>query len=552
MPIAPRDFTRNVRDIVADVVADVEAFLGVEPTPVTFTQQPTVDPLTGTAGEVTFTATPGVLSDGSAPTRAWLLGSTTLATTPSYAPPSSVTGNVVYQEYGPDGAVSDPITLTVNAPSGGGTPTPTPVFTTQPSISPSNGTVGTTTYTANDGSASNADSYTRRWLLNGDQISVDPTVIPQSAGTLALEVTATGAGGSALATSATANVALAGFPETSQPYTIMMIGSSTPEFYFIDGVAPTNPNVTMSTSGTSWSPVTGVGAGTLGDVLQRGMNRPIRLIDRGARGTKQTQWMGTSSALISAANAAVNAGGVDLVIDIVGFNDAKDGPLPDPATHAANKRNAHAYLRSRLGANLKIAIGFAQKFNGSANTDVQLRFTDLYLAEADVVNDANTFFYTHAYDQPQDSGGIHQQVPDGYITHATRGATNIMRYLLGQQVHRGPFVSSLTSESTTSTVVNLIHSTGTDISDVGTINNTWRVAGNSNFTGSVTPTAIEKVSPTAIRLTHAAITSGTVYVRALWGSYPPVTALYDNVGAPLNPRPVALGVNVGTSTPAST
>lgn len=132
MPMVPRDFTRNVRNIVADVVADVEAFLGIESAPVVFTQQPTVSPLFGTAGEVTFTATPGVLSDGSAPTRAWLLGGTTLATTLSYAPPASVTGALAYQEYGPDGAVSNPISLTVNAQQGGGTPTPTPPGTPTP------------------------------------------------------------------------------------------------------------------------------------------------------------------------------------------------------------------------------------------------------------------------------------------------------------------------------------------------------------------------------------------------------------------------------------
>lgn len=122
MPVAPRDFTRNVRDIVADVVADVNAFLGVEATPVVFTQQPTVTPLTGTAGVVTFTATPGVLSDGSDPTRAYLFNGTALATTLSFSPDASISGSVTYQEYGPDGAVSDPIALTVIA--AGGTPTP--------------------------------------------------------------------------------------------------------------------------------------------------------------------------------------------------------------------------------------------------------------------------------------------------------------------------------------------------------------------------------------------------------------------------------------------
>lgn len=72
------------------------------------------------------------------------------------------------------------------------TPTPAPAFTTLPSFFPGAGTAGETTFTANNGSASNTTSYTRRWLLNGTSIGTGTTIVPQTAGSLALEVTASG------------------------------------------------------------------------------------------------------------------------------------------------------------------------------------------------------------------------------------------------------------------------------------------------------------------------------------------------------------------------
>lgn len=100
-------------------------------------------------------------------------------------------------------AVEYPISLTGQAVTP--IPTPAPVFTTNPSITPSSGAVGST-FTANDGVASDATVYTRRWLLGATQIGTGSTVVPASAGSLTLEVTATGPGGSATRTSAASTV----------------------------------------------------------------------------------------------------------------------------------------------------------------------------------------------------------------------------------------------------------------------------------------------------------------------------------------------------------
>ncbi|MEH3121068.1 MAG: hypothetical protein PGN16_03665 [Sphingomonas phyllosphaerae] len=94
---------------------------------------------------------------------------------------------------------------------------PAPVFAVQPSISPTNGAVGTT-FTANDGSASNATTYTARWLLNGTAIGTGATVTPNAAGTLVREVTATGTGGSTTATSSGVTVTANSTPANALTY----------------------------------------------------------------------------------------------------------------------------------------------------------------------------------------------------------------------------------------------------------------------------------------------------------------------------------------------
>lgn len=77
-------------------------------------------------------------------------------------------------------------------------PTPAPVFSILPSISPTSGIVGDL-FTASDGTASNATSYARRWLLDGNPQGIGTTINPGEAGDLVLEVTATGPGGTTVA-----------------------------------------------------------------------------------------------------------------------------------------------------------------------------------------------------------------------------------------------------------------------------------------------------------------------------------------------------------------
>lgn len=86
------------------------------------------------------------------------------------------------------------------APSPTPTPTPAPSFPVNPSISPLSGTTGQT-FTAIDGQVVDGSFTSRRWLLSGTAIGTGTTVISASPGTLVLENTASGAGGTTVATS---------------------------------------------------------------------------------------------------------------------------------------------------------------------------------------------------------------------------------------------------------------------------------------------------------------------------------------------------------------
>ncbi|MET0372731.1 MAG: SGNH/GDSL hydrolase family protein, partial [Rhizorhabdus sp.] len=76
-----------------------------------------------------------------------------------------------------------------------GVVTPAPSFTAQPSVSPSSGTAGTTTFTATPGTVSNGSVTARSWKLNGNEISTALTALANAGGTLTYQETATGAGG---------------------------------------------------------------------------------------------------------------------------------------------------------------------------------------------------------------------------------------------------------------------------------------------------------------------------------------------------------------------
>ncbi|MBD8471187.1 SGNH/GDSL hydrolase family protein [Sphingomonas sp. CFBP 8765] len=95
--------------------------------------------------------------------------------------------------------------------------TPAPAFTTQPSITPTSGTAGSTLYAATPGTVSNGSVVSRVWLLNGTAISSGVTALPASSGTLAYQETASGPGGTTTSTVQVAAVTAATVTPTPAP-----------------------------------------------------------------------------------------------------------------------------------------------------------------------------------------------------------------------------------------------------------------------------------------------------------------------------------------------
>ncbi len=186
------------------VAAVTAATVTPAPAP-SFISQPSISPNTGTAGATTFTATAGNVSNGSITARSWTINGTVISTGLTASPASS--GTLTYQETatGPGGSAQSTVQQVTVATAAASAP----AFTSQPTVSPSTGTAGTTTYTAAPGAVSNGTITSRAWSLNGSVISTGLTAAPASAGTLTYQEFATGAGGSASSSVLTRTVSAA-------------------------------------------------------------------------------------------------------------------------------------------------------------------------------------------------------------------------------------------------------------------------------------------------------------------------------------------------------
>lgn len=151
--------------------------------------------------------------------------------------PSPAIANTIYfvRPVGADVALqyvtgNDGLPVLVGGGTSAPTPTPAPVFTTQPSLSPTYVIAGNP-ITITPGVVTGATSTTRAALLNGTALTItNNTVTPNAAGTLAYQETATGPGGTTLSTQRTATVAAA--TPTPTPGVSTFVGPSTFELGF--------------------------------------------------------------------------------------------------------------------------------------------------------------------------------------------------------------------------------------------------------------------------------------------------------------------------------
>ncbi|QQV76523.1 hypothetical protein H5J25_13830 [Sphingomonas aliaeris] len=137
-----------------------------------FTQQPTLSASTGTVGQ-TFTATAGIVANGSVTSRVWKLGGTTISTSLTATP--SAAGTLTYQEFA--GSVGSTIrSVTVAAVA-------TPTFSAQPTVAPASASAGQT-FTATPGTVANGSIDRREWRLAGTVVSTALTYVSTASGAL--------------------------------------------------------------------------------------------------------------------------------------------------------------------------------------------------------------------------------------------------------------------------------------------------------------------------------------------------------------------------------
>jgi len=264
----PGGTTTSTVQVAAVTVASVA------PTPApSFTSQPSISPASGTAGATTFTATAGNVSNGSVTARSWTINGTVISTGLTASPASS--GTLTYQETatGPGGTTQSTVQQVTVATAAAAAP----AFITQPTVSPSTGTAGTTTYTATPGAVTNGTITSRAWSLNGSVISTGLTATPASGGTLTYQEFATGTGGSASSSVLTRTVSAA-TPTLALSPTALSIVSNAAAGTLVSNIAnvpagatPTvTPNdgrlVIAGDSSVGWKVVVGMSALSAGTV----------------------------------------------------------------------------------------------------------------------------------------------------------------------------------------------------------------------------------------------------------------------------------------------
>ena len=290
----------------------------------------------------------------------------------------------------------------------------------------------------------------------------------------------------------------------ANPPTFALTGSSTMEKYVTDYTGTSNAGVTRSSNGTTWATSnTGLGAITLGNRLNDALGQPIRLLTFGVGGSSIKEWDDNATGKTYRSNfvtAALAAGGVDAVFLVCGFNDAKQGLIPDVATHVARLRSLISKMRTELGQpNLKIIIGFSQNDYSSGASANDVYFDRLHAAEQAVVEvDANVFFGANSWDLSQLADGIHQ-TETATPVHATRLADNAIKALAGQSTDVGPTITGITGLTYTTTEVTITHDGGTDITPTTGIGGFAVKAGASLLAIA----AADRTGTTKVLLTHA-------------------------------------------------
>lgn len=243
-----------------------------------------------------------------------------------------------------------------------------PVFSILPTVSPKVAVVGAT-FTASDGTATDTTNYTRRWLLSGAAIGTASTIVPVTTGNLVLEVTATGSGGSTVATSVASTVAakltITGTPpravrDATFSFVPTVSGGAGTKVFSLTGTLPAGLSFSTATGAISGTPTTF----TISTVS-------ITITDDTGSATLESITIGAtvSSDLMARARRVMNSAGTVTAIDQVASQVATitvgaaagNSTLDSSATFGSGK----TYLATDATRFEQVA-GWLQNYSGKA------------------------------------------------------------------------------------------------------------------------------------------------------------------------------------------
>lgn len=257
----------------------------------------------------------------------------------------------------------------------GGTPTPAPSWSVNPSIS-GDPTVGQT-LTGSDGTISNGTVSARAWLRNGSAISGATggtylLVVADEGANITYRVTATGAGGSAQATSAAVGP-VAGEPSAAitMPASVWAFGASSMQggqqaASTVGGTEDSLTNVVRT--------IDGLGAGSSGYTTVSGSltTRPIdynlaspnashKIRNRGVSG----QTSGSGGTIVSTMTAAAGSFGAN---DFMVLHQGDNGLTVPGSNNVETLAGGYAAMRTQAGARPFIQIVNTRGGRGSAGS----------------------------------------------------------------------------------------------------------------------------------------------------------------------------------------
>ena len=454
-----------------------------------------------------LTGNDGVIANGVAKTREWLLSGTVIATGGIYDLVGTEDGQITYR------VLAEGAGGTLRVSSAPITVTPTVTKVTITGTPPANGQVGqayTFTPATANGTSTKTFTLSAGTLLGGLSFSTTTGAItgtPTVAGTMSgLVITVTDSTGSA-STSAT-NVTIAAAPTGAQPVYLAFAGSSSPDRYTYEGSGTANTRIRKLNTGTgNFDQAGAIFCTKVGEALLSMLDRGLNVIPGGIGGSTLQKWANEASYTQTVADRIAQGGGkCDYVLLQVGGNDVNFNAPTDVAVQMGLIRQVISNLRTKTGiADLKIIIVPTQDYPNNLPALSIQRQAETRVAAAD----ANVFYGISVYDIPT-SDGTHQVSPDGYAISGARFGKRLAALIAGQPDQRGPYVSAAAPVSLTQTDVTITHRLGSDFTPTTGITG-FLVYSSSG--ASLAVSAADRVSSTVIRLTHAARTSsdpGTV------------------------------------------